>query len=69
MAIFLHIYLISTDFNACKSAEEDGVYVIHGNRGVFHDGANQEYAEPAFKAIYIAIHQVYIVLSWLYKVN
>ncbi|XP_027899771.1 glucoside xylosyltransferase 1 isoform X1 [Xiphophorus couchianus] len=34
----------------CASAEEDGVYVLHGNRGVYHD-----YKQPAFRAVYEAI--------------
>ncbi|XP_063797103.1 glucoside xylosyltransferase 2 isoform X1 [Pseudophryne corroboree] len=34
----------------CKSAEEDGVYILHGNRGVYHDDK-----QPAFKAFYEVI--------------
>ncbi|XP_005799133.2 glucoside xylosyltransferase 1-like [Xiphophorus maculatus] len=34
----------------CASAEEDGVYVLHGNRGVYHD-----YKQPAFRAVYEAV--------------
>ncbi|XP_038163424.1 glucoside xylosyltransferase 1 [Cyprinodon tularosa] len=34
----------------CASAEEDGIYVLHGNRGVYHD-----YKQPAFRAVYDAI--------------
>lgn len=37
----------------CASAEEDGVYVLHGNRGVYHDAK-----QPAFRAVYEAIKQV-----------
>uniref|UniRef100_A0A1A8EIX4 Glucoside xylosyltransferase 1 n=2 Tax=Nothobranchius korthausae TaxID=1143690 RepID=A0A1A8EIX4_9TELE len=36
----------------CASAEEDGIYMLHGNRGVYHD-----HKQPAFKAIYEAIKQ------------
>ncbi|XP_013872425.1 glucoside xylosyltransferase 1 [Austrofundulus limnaeus] len=36
----------------CASAEEDGVYVLHGNRGVYHDAK-----QPAFRAVYEAIKQ------------
>ncbi|XP_066554148.1 glucoside xylosyltransferase 2 [Amia ocellicauda] len=35
----------------CKGAEEEGVSVLHGNRGVYHDDK-----QPAFKAVYEAIH-------------
>ncbi|KAF6732572.1 Glucoside xylosyltransferase 1 [Oryzias melastigma] len=34
----------------CASAEEDGVYVMHGNRGVYHDQK-----QPAFRAVYQSI--------------
>ncbi|KAM3914616.1 glucoside xylosyltransferase 2 [Leptodactylus fuscus] len=34
----------------CKSAEEDGVSILHGNRGVYHDDK-----QPAFKAFYEVI--------------
>ncbi|XP_043933910.1 glucoside xylosyltransferase 2 [Protopterus annectens] len=34
----------------CKGAEEEGVSVLHGNRGVYHDDK-----QPAFKAVYEAI--------------
>ncbi|XP_063284221.1 glucoside xylosyltransferase 2 [Pelobates fuscus] len=34
----------------CKSAEDDGVSVLHGNRGVYHDDK-----QPAFKAFYEVI--------------
>ncbi|XP_072311002.1 glucoside xylosyltransferase 1-like [Eucyclogobius newberryi] len=36
----------------CASAEEHGVYILHGNRGVFHDGK-----QPAFRAVYEAIRK------------
>ncbi|KAK7913627.1 hypothetical protein WMY93_013838 [Mugilogobius chulae] len=36
----------------CASAEEEGVYILHGNRGVFHDGK-----QPAFRAVYEAIQK------------
>uniref|UniRef100_A0A4W6D6U6 Glucoside xylosyltransferase 1 n=1 Tax=Lates calcarifer TaxID=8187 RepID=A0A4W6D6U6_LATCA len=36
----------------CASAEEDGVYILHGNRGVYHD-----HKQPAFRAVYEAIRQ------------
>ncbi|KAK6488235.1 glucoside xylosyltransferase 1-like isoform X1 [Huso huso] len=36
----------------CKSAEEGGIFILHGNRGVYHD-----HKQPAFKAIYQAIQQ------------
>lgn len=34
----------------CRSAEEKGVSIVHGNRGVYHNDK-----QPAFKAIYNAI--------------
>uniref|UniRef100_A0A146PSU4 Glucoside xylosyltransferase 1 n=1 Tax=Fundulus heteroclitus TaxID=8078 RepID=A0A146PSU4_FUNHE len=34
----------------CAPAEEDGIYILHGNRGVYHD-----YKQPAFRAVYDAI--------------
>ncbi|XP_032828202.2 glucoside xylosyltransferase 1-like [Petromyzon marinus] len=34
----------------CGGAERDGVAVLHGNRGVYHDGK-----QPAFRAIYQAL--------------
>lgn len=36
----------------CASAEEDGVCILHGNRGVYHDNK-----QPAFRAVYDAIQQ------------
>ncbi|CAG5927642.1 unnamed protein product [Menidia menidia] len=36
----------------CASAEEDGVYILHGNRGVYHDNK-----QPAFRAVYQAIRK------------
>ncbi|XP_010893425.2 glucoside xylosyltransferase 1 isoform X2 [Esox lucius] len=36
----------------CVSAEEEGVFVLHGNRGVYHD-----LKQPAFRAVYDAIRQ------------
>lgn len=39
----------------CKGAEEEGVSILHGNRGVYHDDK-----QPAFKVVYDAIHDVSI---------
>lgn len=39
----------------CMSAEEEGIYILHGNRGVYHD-----HKQPAFKAVYEAIRKVSI---------
>ncbi|KAG7240726.1 hypothetical protein INR49_026615, partial [Caranx melampygus] len=36
----------------CASAEEDGIYMLHGNRGVYHD-----HKQPAFRAVYEAIRK------------
>ncbi|XP_071188057.1 glucoside xylosyltransferase 1 isoform X1 [Salvelinus alpinus] len=36
----------------CGSAEEEGVFILHGNRGVYHD-----LKQPAFRAVYDAIRQ------------
>ncbi|XP_072308000.1 glucoside xylosyltransferase 2 isoform X2 [Eucyclogobius newberryi] len=35
----------------CKGAEKEGVSILHGNRGVYHDDK-----QPAFKVVYDAIH-------------
>ncbi|KAM9759477.1 glucoside xylosyltransferase 2 [Menidia menidia] len=35
----------------CKGAEEEGVSILHGNRGVYHDEK-----QPAFKVVYDAVH-------------
>ncbi|XP_056133657.1 glucoside xylosyltransferase 1 [Lampris incognitus] len=34
----------------CASAEENGIYILHGNRGVYHDQK-----QPAFRAVYNSI--------------
>lgn len=36
----------------CKQAEEEGVFILHGNRGVYHDDK-----QPAFRAVYEAIQK------------
>ncbi|XP_030631134.1 glucoside xylosyltransferase 1 isoform X3 [Chanos chanos] len=36
----------------CAAAEDHGVYILHGNRGVYHDDK-----QPAFRAIYQAIQK------------
>uniref|UniRef100_A0A4W5NRF3 UDP-D-xylose:beta-D-glucoside alpha-1,3-D-xylosyltransferase n=1 Tax=Hucho hucho TaxID=62062 RepID=A0A4W5NRF3_9TELE len=36
----------------CKGAEQEGVSILHGNRGVYHDDK-----QPAFKVVYDAIHE------------
>ncbi|XP_054632895.1 glucoside xylosyltransferase 1-like isoform X1 [Dunckerocampus dactyliophorus] len=36
----------------CQQAEEEGVFILHGNRGVYH---NEK--QPAFRAVYEAIKQ------------
>ncbi len=41
--------------SVCKTAEENGVYVVHGNRGVYHNDK-----QAAFKAIYQAVRDVSI---------
>lgn len=43
----------------CVSAEESGVYILHGNRGVYHD-----HKQPAFRAIYDAIRKVGTILPY-----
>lgn len=37
----------------CKGAEDEGVSILHGNRGVYHDNK-----QPAFKVVYDAIRDV-----------
>ncbi|KAJ8416350.1 hypothetical protein AAFF_G00356380 [Aldrovandia affinis] len=36
----------------CAPAEQEGVFILHGNRGVYHDEK-----QPAFRAVYEAIHK------------
>lgn len=36
----------------CQQAEEEGVFILHGNRGVYH---NEK--QPAFRAVYEAVKQ------------
>lgn len=37
----------------CQEAEHEGVFILHGNRGVYHDDK-----QPAFRAVYEAIQKV-----------
>ncbi|TNN73710.1 Glucoside xylosyltransferase 1 [Liparis tanakae] len=37
----------------CASAEDDGINILHGNRGVYHD-----HKQPAFRVVYEAIRKV-----------
>lgn len=37
----------------CKGAEEEGVSILHGNRGVYHDDK-----QPTFKTLYEVIRDV-----------
>ncbi|MEQ2192800.1 Glucoside xylosyltransferase 1, partial [Xenoophorus captivus] len=37
----------------CQQAEEEGVFILHGNRGVYHNDK-----QPAFRAVYEAVKQV-----------
>lgn len=37
----------------CHQAEQEGVFILHGNRGVYHDDK-----QPAFRAVYEAIQKV-----------
>lgn len=37
----------------CQQAEQEGVFILHGNRGVYHDDK-----QPAFRAVYEAIQKV-----------
>lgn len=37
----------------CKEAEEEGIFILHGNRGVYHDDK-----QPTFRAVYEAIKNV-----------
>ncbi|XP_074534516.1 glucoside xylosyltransferase 1 isoform X2 [Halichoeres trimaculatus] len=36
----------------CQQAEQEGVFILHGNRGVYHDDK-----QPAFRAVYDAIQK------------
>lgn len=42
--------------STCKDAEEQGVSVLHGNRGTFHNDKM-----PLFKAIYDSFHEISLV--------
>src|SRR6218665_648363 len=42
----------------CRSAEEKGISIIHGNRGVYHNDK-----QPIFKAVYEAIRDVSMTLT------
>lgn len=46
----------------CKGAEREGVSVLHGNRGVYHDEK-----QPTFKALYEAIRDVSVFLPLFRK--
>ena len=50
--IFYKFCLLKTSKigNTCKEANENGIYILHGNGMQFHKSTN-EY-EPTFKAIY-----------------
>ncbi|XP_014880459.1 glucoside xylosyltransferase 2 isoform X2 [Poecilia latipinna] len=58
-----HLYIFPCQWNYrpdhcmygsnCKGAEQEGVSILHGNRGVYHDDK-----QPAFKVVYDAIHNV-----------
>lgn len=48
----------------CKGAEQEGVSILHGNRGVYHDDK-----QPAFKVVYDAIHAVRIIYSFEWIVS
>lgn len=37
----------------CRGAEDEGVSILHGNRGVYHDDK-----QPTFKALYEVIRDV-----------
>lgn len=42
----------------CKEAEREGVSVLHGNRGVYHDDK-----QPTFRALYEAIRDVSVLVK------
>lgn len=51
----------------CKGAEEEGISILHGNRGVYHDDK-----QPTFKALYEVIRDVSDVLpnhNFLHKIG
>ena len=43
----------------CQEAEEEGIFILHGNRGVYHDDK-----QPAFRAIYEALRNVSSFFFW-----
>ena len=52
----------------CKSAEENGVYVLHGNRQAFYAEEKDWTTEPAFKAVYSAFEEANLYLKKLHFV-
>ena len=50
--------------SVCKNAEDDGIFVLHGNRGSFH---NEK--QPAFKAIYSSFEKVSYRVEYLIYQN
>lgn len=50
--------------SVCKSAEEDGIFVLHGNRGTFHTEK-----QPTFKAIYTVIEEVKLNCEFISKLH
>ena len=44
----------------CLEAEEEGIFVLHGNRGVYHDDK-----QPAFRAVYEALRNVSVLKKFL----
>lgn len=49
--------------SVCKTAEVNGIAVVHGNRGVFHNSK-----QPAFKAVYKAMSEVFIIIGVLHNI-
>jgi len=43
--------------NTCDSAEEHGVFVLHGDRSAFHSNSSEGQL-PAFAAIYNSVQEV-----------
>ena len=52
--LFFIFYLYSTTINNCLAAEDDGIYILHGNGHVFH---SMEY-NPTFRTVFLSFEEV-----------
>ena len=50
--------------SVCKTAEVNGIYVLHGNRGSFHNDK-----QPTFKAVYKAFKEVWCFCIFYHSIS